>query len=96
MDVEWTMRDNDSMARDDEMMIELNDIDLASANAMELKRFRATAEAHASDEMMKNQWDYQLIERGTLAQRADGSTYDIDSGAQLNAGKTRRRAEVEM
>ena len=39
VDVEMMERDNDSMARDDEMMIELNDIDLANANAMELKQF---------------------------------------------------------
>jgi len=53
VDVEMMERDNDSMARDDEMMIELNDIDLANANAMELKQFRATAEEYANDETMK-------------------------------------------
>ena len=56
-EVEMIERDNDSMIRDDETMIILNYIDLANANAMELERFRATAEAHANDETMKYQWD---------------------------------------
>ena len=60
IDVEWTTCDNDSMARDGETMIVLYGIDLSSANAKELNHFRAIAEAHASDETMKNQWNFRL------------------------------------
>ena len=60
-DVERMVRDNDSMIHDGGMMIVLNGIDMANANAMELKQFQATAEAHASNETMKYEvWDYQL------------------------------------
>ena len=71
-EVEMIGRDDDTMLRDDETMIVLNVIDLANANAMAPKRFRATAEAHMSDETMKYQVsDSQLNDNacGTLTAR---------------------------
>ena len=38
-DIERMVRDNDNMIRDGEMMIVLTGIEMANANAMELKRF---------------------------------------------------------
>ena len=60
MGVEWITRDNESMVRNNETMIVMTLNLIANANAMELKQFRATAEAHASDETMKNQWNFRL------------------------------------
>ena len=48
-------RDNDKTARDNETMAGSHK-EPVNANAMELKRFRTTAEAHASNETMKHQW----------------------------------------
>ena len=59
-DVEWMKRDNESMIREDKTMIAMTSILIANANAMELRRFRATAEAYASEETMKKQWDFRF------------------------------------
>ena len=59
-DVEMIERNNDSMVRNDKTMILLNVIDLANANAMASKQFRVMAEAHTSNETMKNQWNFRL------------------------------------
>ena len=52
VDIEMIERDNDKTARDNETMAGSHK-EPVNANAMELKRFRTTAEAHASDETMK-------------------------------------------
>ena len=82
--VERTVRDNDSITRDSETMI---------ANPMELNHFRATAEAHASDETIKNV-PWNRIEWNVDGARARAD--EVDCGAQLNAGKDHERWELEL
>ena len=93
-DVEIIERDNDSMARDDETIIVLNANALANANAMELKQFLASAEAHASDETMKQAWDFQLNGIEWTA-RAEAGSESIARQRAAECGKGLRAIGME-